>query len=181
MTLREWHRTIALVAAIPFLITVLSGFAFRWSLDVFGIPDESVGWLMKVHQGSYLNSVVYTLLNGGLFLCLTYTGWTMWSAKKVKSNFNEWPPKTLRMLHFALSTLGLFLLSYFAITGAVYRFSRNVLAVDKQTIGWLLQFHQGEFVQSGSVVFTFIMLIVSIGLLVSGLSLHPRVRSALSS
>jgi len=89
-----------------------------------------------------------------------------------------------------MSTLGLFLVSYFAITGAVYRFSRNVLGmnividatttvtvliiiyqqthsieVDKQNIGWLLQYHQGEFVQHGSVVFTFVMLVVSLGLL----------------
>jgi len=73
---RELHHKVASVLFIFLCISAITGVSFKWSLQVFGYEEESVKWLMTIHQGSYIqgSTVFYTGFVGTGFLLLIMTG-----------------------------------------------------------------------------------------------------------
>jgi len=66
-SLRKLHRTLAPILFIPFFLTAFTGVAYRLGESWFGLSDNTIEWMMYIHQGSYLGPQlrsVYVLLNG---------------------------------------------------------------------------------------------------------------------
>jgi len=75
---RKYHRTLAIILALPLFVTLLTGMAVTlvgaWSIDI-GIPRSL---LLKIHNGDIFNlSEIYPLLNGSGLLGLIVTGVSM--------------------------------------------------------------------------------------------------------
>ena len=75
---RKYHRTLAIVLALPLFVTLLTGMAATivsdWSIDI-GIPRSL---LLKIHNGEIFNlGAIYPILNGVGLLGLIVTGLSM--------------------------------------------------------------------------------------------------------
>lgn len=75
---RKYHRTIAIILAIPIFLTVITGilvtFVREWGLS-FGLSSN---WLLKIHTGEIFHlEAIYPLLNGIGLLALLITGLSM--------------------------------------------------------------------------------------------------------
>jgi hypothetical protein len=76
-TFRQLHRTLAPIVILPFTITALTGMAYRIGRAWFGLPKDSVHFLMSIHEGEYLGDTLrpfYVLLNGLGLLFMLGTG-----------------------------------------------------------------------------------------------------------
>lgn len=76
---RKYHRLLAVIVAIPLLLTVLTGIAAslveEWGLGA-GIISRSV--LLDIHSGEILHlAAIYPLLNGLGLLAMIVTGLSM--------------------------------------------------------------------------------------------------------
>jgi hypothetical protein len=77
---RKYHRTLAIILAIPLFVTVLSGIAAtlvgEWSANL-GVPRSL---LLSIHRGEILGlQGIYPILNGLGLLGLLVTGLSMTS------------------------------------------------------------------------------------------------------
>lgn len=75
---RKYHRTLAIILALPLFVTLLTGMAAtivaQWSIDV-GI---SRSLLLKIHNGDIFNLAgIYPILDGVGLLGLIVTGVSM--------------------------------------------------------------------------------------------------------
>ncbi|MCY7278786.1 MAG: peptidase [Phormidesmis sp. CAN_BIN44] len=82
---RKYHRTLAIVLALPLFVTLLTGMAATivsdWSIDM-GI---SRSLLLKIHNGEIFNlRAIYPILNGVGLLGLIVTGLSMSSVFRQK-------------------------------------------------------------------------------------------------
>lgn len=74
---RLLHSFLAPIFFLPLLVSASTGVAYRLSTAWFGLSGEQAGFLMDIHEGSYLGSllrVVYVLLVGLGLLALLVTG-----------------------------------------------------------------------------------------------------------
>ncbi|NEP19641.1 MAG: PepSY domain-containing protein [Leptolyngbya sp. SIO4C1] len=77
--LRQTHRVLAPVMALPLLITLTTGILFQLAANS-GQMSEYL-WLLDIHRGHFgqLNlEAIYPLLNGLGLLTLVVTGIAMW-------------------------------------------------------------------------------------------------------
>lgn len=77
---RSLHARVALVAALPLLMSACTGILYRLLDSWTNLPDDRIGWLMGLHQGSWLGQElkpVYVLLVGVGLLVLLATGLAM--------------------------------------------------------------------------------------------------------
>ncbi|BFM40225.1 PepSY domain-containing protein [Synechocystis sp. LKSZ1] len=77
---RRYHYMVALAAALPLLISLLTGIAYRLGVNWFGVSEESAEILLVIHQGAYLGSALkpfYVLGLGLSLLALIITGLQM--------------------------------------------------------------------------------------------------------
>lgn len=75
---RKYHRAIALIIAIPILLTVLTGIAAtfirEWGINL----GVSASWLLKLHTGEIFHlEAIYPILNGVGLIGLLVTGLSM--------------------------------------------------------------------------------------------------------
>jgi uncharacterized iron-regulated membrane protein len=71
------HRRLTLILFIPLIISALTGILYRLGTDWLGLSYQQIGFLLQIHQGSYLGSafqVVYVLLLGMGLLAIAFTG-----------------------------------------------------------------------------------------------------------
>lgn len=74
---RKYHRQIAIIAALPLLVTVISGVGFS-IFDEWLHQDEIAEFLIKLHTFEILGiGKIYPILNGIGLLGLLVTGFTM--------------------------------------------------------------------------------------------------------
>eukprot|EP01116_Phalansterium_solitarium_P017585 TRINITY_DN4372_c0_g1_i6.p3 TRINITY_DN4372_c0_g1~~TRINITY_DN4372_c0_g1_i6.p3 ORF type:complete len:192 (-),score=72.76 TRINITY_DN4372_c0_g1_i6:157-732(-) len=163
MAWRRWHRTAATIAAVPLLLTALTGVAYCWSRRVLGMPKQDVKWLMQVHQGSIVPiarfELVWTAFNALGVVALVLTALAgrppmlrleaVGRFGSVNFGSSSWP----RHLHQALSAVTLLLLACSAVTGVAYRWGRVVFAAEKERVAILMQIHQGAYVPGLEVVY----------------------------
>jgi uncharacterized iron-regulated membrane protein len=99
---RQLHRQLAPIFLLPFMVTAITGVAYRLGKNWFGFSKEQVHFLMVIHEGEYLGTSVkpfYVLLNGLGMLMILITGGVMWFEsvrrspwfKQLKSRFNSSP------------------------------------------------------------------------------------------
>jgi hypothetical protein len=80
--LRQAHATVAPLAVLPLLVTVVTGLGYRLLRDWGGVDRDRAHLLMVLHEGEWLTrwfggngETVYVLLNGvGLLWMLTTGG-----------------------------------------------------------------------------------------------------------
>ena len=77
-TLRKYHRAIALMIAMPILITTITGiiatFIREWGLNI-GVSSH---WILKLHTGEVFHlEGIYPILNGVGLLGLLVSGLSM--------------------------------------------------------------------------------------------------------
>ncbi len=78
--IRQLHRQLAPFILLPFLITALTGVAYRLGKSWFGLSRDQVHFLMVIHEGEYLGKTLeplYVLLNGLGLLFMLGTGIAM--------------------------------------------------------------------------------------------------------
>lgn len=81
---RSAHRSIVPIAALPLLLTTITGIAYSL-LDQMGVHAD---WLLDIHYGHYgpVNlSGIYPLLLGLCVLLLLGTGVSMWLQTRRRS------------------------------------------------------------------------------------------------
>ncbi len=77
---RWFHRLLAVMAALPILVTVLTGMGYRLGRAWFGLGEDQIDVLMRIHQGSWLGHTLrpfYVLAVGVSLLALLITGFQM--------------------------------------------------------------------------------------------------------
>lgn len=80
LTFRRIHSILAPIVFLPLLVSAVTGIAYRVSRSWFGLPEEQVELLMKIHQGSYFGDVgkpIYVLLVGFGLVGMLFTGISM--------------------------------------------------------------------------------------------------------
>ncbi len=78
---RQFHRQLAPVVMLPFLVTAITGVAHRLGKSWLGLSKQQVHFLMVIHEGEYLGQGLkpfYVLLNGLGLLVILITGGAMW-------------------------------------------------------------------------------------------------------
>ena len=89
-TLRQLHRQLAPIIMLPFLVTAITGVAYRLGKSWFGLSRDQVHFLMVIHEGEYLGKQlepVYVLLNGLGLLFMLITGIVIWGNSLSKAGW----------------------------------------------------------------------------------------------
>jgi len=76
---REFHQKLSSFTILFVGISATTGVLYRWARNVFGFEKESVGWLLMVHEGGYLENlpVLYSGFVATGFLLMAFSGITM--------------------------------------------------------------------------------------------------------
>lgn len=192
MSWRQRHTTLSLIALVPLVVTVVSAATYRILHSVLGVERGSVRWLIKLHQsGLVFDPVLYTLVVGGLLLALAGTAVVMLLNARAAivrvsaaRSLIVWPPRSIRDWHRAQGVLSAGLLIFAVLTGAGYRFLRNVVGLEKDQIGWLIELHHLNLVDSlhiGSTLYCLAALSLLSTAVISGARMHPKLRSLFPS
>jgi len=65
--MRLFHRLLGIALLLPLTATALTGMAYKFGKDYFGISDETADLLMDIHEGAWLGKelkVYYVLILG---------------------------------------------------------------------------------------------------------------------
>lgn len=74
---RNTHRILAPLAFLPLTVSALTGVAYKLGEEWFGVSEEKIAFLLRLHQASYLGTTgkaVYVLFIGLALLGLLITG-----------------------------------------------------------------------------------------------------------
>lgn len=77
---RRFHRFLVPITFIPLILSAVTGVGYRLGKAWFGLPNDQVAFLLKIHQGSYLGPTFrafYVLLLGLGLIGLLITGLQM--------------------------------------------------------------------------------------------------------
>lgn len=92
-TLRKLHRTLVPIILLPFIITAITGIAYRLGRSWFGLSKDQTHFLMAIHQGNFFGDTlepIYVLLNGLGLLFMLITGIVMfWQSISKKGLFSS--------------------------------------------------------------------------------------------
>jgi len=175
---RIWHRIIALIVVLPFLMTASTGIAYRWGVNVFGYDSDDLHWLLHVHEGSYWEfpgPILYTGFLASCVLFMAASGFTM--MRPFWSRTYQWKlPRSLREFHNMASSFIMFLFSITAVTGVSYRWCRALFAIPKENVQWLLTIHNGDYILGLSIIYTALLFLSLLSMAFSGLTIHPIFR-----
>ncbi|BDA73940.1 hypothetical protein CAL7716_081060 [Calothrix sp. PCC 7716] len=90
-SLRQLHRILAPLMALPLLLSLTTGTAYAVSEIVF--KDERFRWLIKIHEGNFgwINlEDIYPFINAAGLLTLIITGAWMWFQTQKKSKVRHY-------------------------------------------------------------------------------------------
>ena len=163
-TCRTIHATLALPIIAPLLLTIVTGFAYRFARNALQVDKSYVQWLLSVHSMSILGlGGVYPLLVAGAVLAAAVTGvplssvgtvWRRWMAghrADLLDGVVGLPAAfTPRVVHRAVTATVALPLVVTALTGAVWTVQQSYLGHTRQQSGYLMGLHQGSF--TGSTV-----------------------------
>ena len=189
-TFRFIHSTVALLAVLPLLLTLVTGFAYRFSRGVLHSEKADVKWLLELHSMSTLSlHSVYPLLVALLTFVMAASGMPLGSLAKawqrlragrsgVWSAFVSLPTKyNLRTVHRLSTTILVLPLCITALTGAVWTVQQQYLSYPREQSSWLMYIHQGGYLASdsrGPVLYTALLLLLTLPALLSGVTLLPQ-------
>ncbi len=155
---RKFHRQVAPWLAVPLLVTLSTGIAYRIGMAWFGMRKETGGRILDIHAGGWLGdtgSVIYVILNGAGLLGLVATGLYLVLTSRAKAQ--------PRIFHRILGAVFLLPLALSAATGIAFKIGDEWLHLPDSTLGLLMSLHQGSWL--GKAVRPFYVLTIGIGLL----------------
>ena len=186
-TARYLHSTLALPILLPLLITITTGFAYRFARNTLDYPKPSVHWLLSLHTGSIAGlAALYPLIVAALLLALAVTGaqlsslavmarrlaagrWDVWTGVV------GWPAVwSWRLVHRGVTAVVMAPLMLTAVTGAVWTVQQYWLGYGRKESGWLMSLHQGGFIGS-TVGYTGVVFVLTLVALGTGITLLPGV------
>lgn len=173
MRLTALHRTMALVFALPLLVSTVTGLTYRVGRYWFGMSKETGGIVLSIHEGSYLGEMltpVYVLLVGLGGVILLGTG--VWLLTRRMPPLPPSPRRSQVRLHRTLALI--FALPFFltTMTGMMFRICQAWFGWTKQDAKFLMDLHQGTWL--GTDLRAYYVLVVGLGILsvlFTGLSL----------
>ena len=164
---RPFHHRIAPWLALPLLVSLTTGLAYRIGRSWFAMDKPTGQKILDVHTGTVLGEIpshFYVAATGLGLLGLALSGaWLL-----VKSRAPSGP----RRLHRLAAWVVLVPLIATASTGLGYHFGEAWLGLDAKTLKLLMNIHQGSWL--GPTYRPFYVLLVGLGLLwlvVSGLGM----------
>lgn len=93
LNLRKLHSTLAPIILLPFLITTITGIAYRLGRSWFGLSKDQTHFLMAIHQGDFFGKQlepIYVLLNGLGLIFMLVTGIVIyWKSISKKGLFSS--------------------------------------------------------------------------------------------
>jgi len=147
---------------------------YRISRAVFSASKENVGWLMSLHQLSFLGlAAVFPVVLCVAVLVMAGSGLSMvqWSNIKGAALLSG----NARASHRAIAPLALLPLVVTAASGGLFVVCTKWLGYSRQSVHVLLDIHQGSWVMPPEL-YVFIVGTLSLGVLLSGARLHPYVQ-----
>jgi hypothetical protein len=173
---RSRHRQVALIALLPVLFTVTTATAYRVLHSVLRVERSTVRFLVQMHQGSWfgIDPVLFVCVNAAVCLVLVLSAWPALLQQVRRRSVAR--PASNRDWHRAQSIVSASILLWAAITGCGYRVLRTVFELDKEQIGWLIDWHHfsmlgGSFASTVYCIAAFSLLFTAI---ISGARMHPR-------
>ena len=176
--MRTLHNTLSHIAA-PFLaFMALTGgiwcICFRW----LSMEKMTVKWMLIWHQGDVFGidptgvyvRAPYTLALGICTLYMAFSGVRMLdsAAMAKRRKVTGW---TARTTHQAVATVAVAPLVLLAATGAGWAVCRYWIGVEKQSIKFLLRWHQGIF-EGAKAYFPPVAAVCILALVSSGLPMN---------
>ena len=155
---RKLHRLFAPWLAIPLLLTLFTGVAYRTGRSWFGMGKETGGTILEIHAGGWLGgtgSVVYVIIVGTGLLGLIATGLYLALKSRAKGQPREF--------HRIVGAIFLLPLAASAATGIALKVGADWLHLPEGTLGILMSIHQGSWL--GKAARPFYVLAIGIGLL----------------
>ena len=162
-TPRKFHRLVAPWLALPLLVTLATGVAYRLGRAWFGMGKGTGGTLLGIHTGGWLGdtgSVLYVIVVGIGLLALTATGLYLVLKSRAKGN--------PRVFHRILGAVFLLPLTASAVTGIGFKVGEAWLHWPDSTLGLLMSIHQGSWL--GPQGRPFYILAIGLGLLILSLT-----------
>ena len=188
-TFRYIHSAVAVVAVLPLLLTLVTGFAYRFSRGVLGSEKANVKWLMDLHTMSTLSlHSLYPLLVATVTLVMAAKGMPLGSLAKAWHRLRAgrggaWsalvslPSKyNLRTLHRGSTALLALPLSATALTGALWTVQQQWFGYPREQSSWLMHIHQGSYLTGdsrGPVLYTAALFLLTLPALLSGFTMLP--------
>lgn len=157
-TARKFHRRIAPWLAVPLIITLATGAAYRLGRSWFGMNKDIGGRVLEVHAGGWLGEVgssVYVVVIGLGLLLIAFSGIAMVARSRSKTN--------PRKLHRIIGAIFLLPLAVSAVTGIAFKLGEDVFHFPDETLNLLMKIHEGGWL--GPIFRPFYVLFVAGGLL----------------
>lgn len=173
MRLTALHRTMALVFALPLLVSTVTGLTYRVGRYWFGMSKETGGIVLSIHEGRYLGemvSPVYVLILGLGGLVLLGTG--VWMLTRRMPPLPPSPRKSQISLHRTLAAIFALPFLLTTVTGIAFRLCQDWAGWTKEEAKWIMDLHQGTWL--GSDLRAYYILVIGLGILAlifTGLSL----------
>lgn len=192
-TSRSIHSAVALPIIAPLLLTILTGFTYRFTRNVLHYDKSTVQWLLSLHTMSLVGlGAVYPLLVTSAVVVAAVTGVPLSSMGTVWRRLmaGNWDvvtgviglPTTLnaRVVHRAVTATVMLPLLVTALTGAVWTVQQYYLGHTRSQLAYLMSLHQGDFTGS-VVVYTGVLLVLTLIALGTGGTLIPPPSSSTAS
>jgi hypothetical protein len=176
--MRANHNTLSHVAA-PFLaFMALTGGIWCVCRRWLGFEKEAVKWMLIWHQGDVFGTdptgvyirAPYTLALGLCVMYMAISGLSMLdsAAMAKRRKVAGW---TARTVHQAVATVAVAPLVLLAFTGATWAVCRYWVGMEKQTVRFLLIWHQG-ILESAKAYFPPVVAVCILALVSSGLPMN---------
>lgn len=163
----------ALVFALPLLISTVTGLTYRVGRYWFGMSKETGGIVLSIHEGGYLGemlSPVYVLIVGLGGLVLLGSG--VWLLSRRMPPLPPSPRKSQISLHRTLAAIFALPFLLTTVTGIGYRLCQSWFGWTKEEAKWIMDLHQGTWL--GTDLRAYYILVIGLGflaLIMTGLTL----------
>ena len=184
-TSRSIHSALALPIIAPLLLTILTGFTYRFARNVLHYDKPDVQWLMSLHSMSIAGlGGIYPLLVTAAVVAAAVTGvplsliGTVWrrimaGRRDVLTGVVGLPTAlSLRFLHRVVTAAIAGPLLVTALTGGVWTVQQYYLGHTRKQSGYLMGLHQGSFTGS-TVLYTAVLFVCTLVALGTGFTLIP--------
>ncbi len=173
MLMNRWHRTMALVFALPLLLSVVTGLTYRIGRYWFEMSSDTGKIVRRIHEGGFLGETlmpVYVLILGLGNLAILVTGMVLLS-RSVPVAAPVPLPASVRF-HRRLAVVTAIPFFVTVVTGVAYRLTQAWFGWTPDEAKWLMNLHQGTWLgQDARAYYVLCLGLAMLSLLATGLSL----------
>jgi hypothetical protein len=179
-TIRRYHNILSLFIIAPLFLTAATGVLYQIGKLWFGISKENLKLLLRLHQMSILGETakaIYAPTLGFFSLFMICSGiYMMFQGNSPLSSLfavkSKWT--TFRGLHRNLSVMMWIPFLLTVVCGALYRTLKTWFDMDKLSVGFLLNWHQGKFIDGLGIeyVYPVVVGIVALVSMVAGITMN---------